>query len=128
MEKKLVLCSTISFLREGYQNKHNLNISILISINKNIPELKRRIMYAMVCIGQSLVPLRTFCRMKHMRKSVTQNACDKICKHIINVLKTVVVESMKITAIGELFKGNQSNITVIGVGIWGMYPIWISAQ
>ncbi|XP_035228868.1 uncharacterized protein LOC118200978 [Stegodyphus dumicola] len=72
----------------------------------------------MRCIGQGLEPLETFCGVMDLGKPVTQNAYDKICKHINAASKTVAIQSMKIAAEEEACKTASNSVTVSGDGTW----------
>lgn len=112
------LYSTISLTCDTCQSKHLLKNSRLIGKKKNVPELNRRIVYAMRCIGKGLEPLKTFCGIMDMDTPVYQSAYDKICKHINRASRDAAVESMKRGASEEAIKSNSCDITVSGDGTW----------
>lgn len=109
--KVFVTCDTCK------EQRHFKN-SKLIGEKQNIPELNRRMVYAMRSIGQGSEPMRTFCGLMDLYPPVTQNAYDKICHHINEASKHVAEKSMKKAGKEEAEETNSRDITVSGDGSW----------
>ncbi|GFV72535.1 hypothetical protein TNCV_2763991 [Trichonephila clavipes] len=63
----------------------------------NAPEINRRSILAMRCIGQGLESLKTFCAVMSLPNPVEQKSHDKLSR----VMKEVAEESMKMAAVEE---------------------------
>ncbi|GFX74305.1 uncharacterized protein TNCV_3452531 [Trichonephila clavipes] len=70
--------------------------------NKNsAPEINRRSILAMRCIGQGLESLKTFCVVMSLPNPVEQKSYDVINNKLSRVMKEVAEESMKRAAVEE---------------------------
>lgn len=108
------LCITCKTCKRSFTLKN----SKIIGDSKNTPEINKRCIYAMRCIGQGLEPLKTFCGIMDLDPPVTQNAYDEICSHINTASKSVAIDVMKRAAEEEVSKTSSSDVTVSGDGTW----------
>ncbi|GFV36403.1 hypothetical protein TNCV_2234501 [Trichonephila clavipes] len=67
----------------------------------NAPEINRRSILAMRCIGQGLESLKTFCAVMSLPNPVEQKSHDVINNKLSRVMKEVAEESMKMAAVEE---------------------------
>ncbi|GFV12848.1 hypothetical protein TNCV_2275841 [Trichonephila clavipes] len=67
----------------------------------NAPEINRRSILAMRCIGQGLESLKTFCAVMSLPNPVEQKSYDVINNKLSRVMKEVAEESMKRAAVEE---------------------------
>lgn len=118
-DKRIIgLSTSISIECEECHRYVSTRNSKLIGVKKNIPEINRRIVYAMRCIGQGLEPLKTFCGIMDFYSPITQKPYDKICENIRLASKSIAVNSMKKAAKEEINLNNSTDITVSGDGTW----------
>ncbi|GFX77797.1 uncharacterized protein TNCV_1107141 [Trichonephila clavipes] len=67
----------------------------------NAPEINRRSILAMRCIGQGLESLKTFCAVMSLPNPVEHKSHDVINNKLSRVMKEVAEESMKMAAVEE---------------------------
>ncbi|GFV07902.1 uncharacterized protein TNCV_4506371 [Trichonephila clavipes] len=84
----------------------------------NAPEINRRSILAMRCIGQGLESLKTFCAVMSLPNPVEQKSYDVINNKLSRVMKEVAEESMKRAAVEENSSSPYNLLTVSGDGIW----------
>ncbi|GBM80681.1 hypothetical protein AVEN_137208-1 [Araneus ventricosus] len=92
--------------------------SKLLGPKKNIPEINRRITYAMRSVGQGLEGMKTFCGIMDLYPPVSQNSYELICRRVNAASKNVAIQSMKKAADEEVVAVNSTDITVSGDGTW----------
>ncbi|GFX06714.1 hypothetical protein TNCV_1753171 [Trichonephila clavipes] len=95
-----------------------LNSCELIGAKKNIPEINRRSVLAMRCIGQGLSALNTFCTIMSLPKPVSQKAYDSINIRIADECETSANASMIDAALEE--KNSRWN-TYLHCCQWGWH-------
>ncbi|GFX92650.1 uncharacterized protein TNCV_4087551 [Trichonephila clavipes] len=111
----LLMCSNCKM------QKKKLNSCELIGAKKNIPEINRRSVLAMRCIGQGLSALNTFCTyfIMSLPKPVSQKAYDSINIRIADECETLANASMRDAALEEkILDGTRNCIAVSGDGTW----------
>ncbi|GFV87073.1 uncharacterized protein TNCV_5112911 [Trichonephila clavipes] len=81
----------------------------------NAPEINRRSILAMRCIGQGLESLKTFCAVMSLPNPVEQKSYD-INNKLPRVMKEVDKENMKRAAVEENSSSPDNLLTVIGDG------------
>ncbi|GFX01311.1 uncharacterized protein TNCV_3729801 [Trichonephila clavipes] len=84
----------------------------------NAPEINRRSILAMTCIGQGLESLKTFCAVMSHPNPVEQKSYDVINNKLSRVMKEVAEESMKRAAVEENSSSPDNLLTVSGDGTW----------
>ncbi|GFX73052.1 uncharacterized protein TNCV_1704541 [Trichonephila clavipes] len=84
----------------------------------NAPEINRRSILAMRCIGQGLESLKTFCAVMSLPNPVEQKSYDVINNKLSRVMKEVAEESMKRAAVEENSSSPDNLLTVSGDGTW----------
>ncbi|GBM19685.1 hypothetical protein AVEN_199854-1 [Araneus ventricosus] len=92
--------------------------SKLLGLKKSIPEINRRITYAMRSVGQGLEGMKTFCGIMDLNPPVSQNSYEQICRRVNAASKNVAIESMKKAADEEVAAVDNTDITVSGDGTW----------
>lgn len=89
-----------------------------IGQKKNIPEVNRRSVLAMRCIGQGLTSLQTFCTLMSLPNPVDQKSYNKINKNIALATKAVAQEIVQKAGLEERSLTAAEGITVSGDGTW----------
>ncbi|GFT76469.1 uncharacterized protein TNCV_3022461 [Trichonephila clavipes] len=84
----------------------------------NAPEINRRSILAMRCIGQGLESLKTFCAVMSLPNTVEQKSYDVINNKLSRVMKEVAEESMKTAAVEENSSSPDNLLKVSGDGTW----------
>ncbi|GFT22076.1 uncharacterized protein TNCV_3271371 [Trichonephila clavipes] len=84
----------------------------------NAPEINRRSILAMRCIGQGLESLKTFCAVMSFPNPVEHKSHDVINNKLSRVMKEVAEESMKMAAVKEYSSSPDNLLTVSGDGTW----------
>lgn len=84
----------------------------------NIPEINRRFIYSMRCIGQGLAGIRNFCGAMDLPPPVEKNAYNKSLRHIACSVSSVASLSMLNSAKQEIEITGNSQLTVSGDGSW----------
>ncbi|GFV72078.1 uncharacterized protein TNCV_2460111 [Trichonephila clavipes] len=84
----------------------------------NAPEINRRSILAMRCIGQGSESLKTFCAVMSLPNPVEQKSYDVINNKLSRVMKEVAEESMKRAAVEENSSSPDNLLTVSGDGTW----------
>ncbi|GFV59008.1 uncharacterized protein TNCV_261861 [Trichonephila clavipes] len=84
----------------------------------NAPEINRRSILAMRCIGQGLESLKSFCALMSLPNPVEQKSYDVINNKLPRVMKEVAEESMKRAAVEENSSSPENLLTVSGDGTW----------
>ncbi|GFT00177.1 uncharacterized protein TNCV_462591 [Trichonephila clavipes] len=96
-----------------------LNSCELIGAKKNIPEINRRFVLAMRCIGQGLSALSIFNAIMSLPKPVFQKAYDSINIKIADECETLANASMSDAALEEkILDGTRNCIAVSGDVTW----------
>ncbi|GFV99440.1 uncharacterized protein TNCV_1514101 [Trichonephila clavipes] len=72
----------------------------------------------MICIGQGLESLKTFCAVMSLPNPVEQKSHDVINNKLSRVMKEVAEESMKMAAVEEYSSSPDNLLTVSGDGTW----------
>ncbi|GFT46556.1 uncharacterized protein TNCV_3184151 [Trichonephila clavipes] len=80
----------------------------------NAPEINRRSILAMICIGQGLESLKTFCAVMSLPNPVEQKSYDVINNKLTRVMKEVAEESMKRAPVEENSSSPDNILTVSG--------------
>lgn len=117
-EQKVGLSTVISLNCEQCGKVATTRNSKMIGVHQNVPEINRRIVYAMRCIGQGLEPLKTFCGIMDFYPPVTQNSYDRINKKINLASKAVALDSMKKATEEEIEACGSRDLTISGDGSW----------
>ncbi|GFX51601.1 uncharacterized protein TNCV_5013051 [Trichonephila clavipes] len=89
-----------------------------LGIKSNAPEINRRSILAIRCIGQGLESLKTFCAVMSLPNPVEQKSYDVINHKLSRVMKEVAEESMKRAAVEENSSSPDNLLTVNGDGTW----------
>ncbi|GBO46529.1 hypothetical protein AVEN_205606-1 [Araneus ventricosus] len=101
-----------------YCNSCNIEVptrnSKLSGPKRNIPEINRRIAYAMRSVGQGLEGMKTFCGIMDLNPPVSQNSYEQICRRVNAASKNVAFESMKKAADEDVAAVDSTDITVSG--------------
>ncbi|GFY05515.1 uncharacterized protein TNCV_218971 [Trichonephila clavipes] len=84
----------------------------------NAPEINRRSILAMRCIGQGLESLKTFSAVMSLPNPVEQKSYDVINNKLSRVMKEVAEESKKRAAVEENSSSPENLLTVSGDGTW----------
>lgn len=91
----------------------------MIGERKNIPEINRRSVLAMRCIGQGHAGLSTFCSVMSLPVPVTRMAYNSINNKLSTVIHNVAEQSMRNATLEEIsLSGYSEGITVSGDGTW----------
>ncbi|GBN83196.1 hypothetical protein AVEN_112635-1 [Araneus ventricosus] len=85
---------------------------------ENIPEINRRITYAMRSVGQGLESMKKFCGIMYLNPPVSQNSYEQICGRVNATSMNVATESMKKATDEEIAAADSTDITVSGDGTW----------
>ncbi|GFT48129.1 uncharacterized protein TNCV_1001211 [Trichonephila clavipes] len=113
------LSSSFLLMCSNCKMQKKLNSCELIGAKKNIPEINRRSVLAMRCIGQGLSALDTFCTIMSLPKPVSQKAYDSINIRIADECETLANASMSDAALEEkILDGTRNCIAVSGDGTW----------
>ncbi|GFX53583.1 hypothetical protein TNCV_2326981 [Trichonephila clavipes] len=97
------LSSSFLLMCSNCKMQKKLNSCELIGAKKNIPEINRRSVLTMRCIGQGLSGLSTFCSIMPLPKPVSQKAYDSINIRIADECETLENASMSDAALEEKF-------------------------
>lgn len=117
-DKKVMGLSTIISISCKTCGVVSTRNSGMLGPKKNVPDINRRIIYALRCIGQGLEGLKTFCGVMDLYSPVTQNAYDNICRKIRDATCEVATESMRKAAEEEAIANGSRKVTVSGDGTW----------
>lgn len=98
--------------------EESLKSSKMIGEKMNVPEINKRSVLAMRCIGEGLSSLSTFCAVMGLPGPVSQKAYDAINQKIQKVTSDVAKSSMQNVAQREISLTGSSDITVSGDGSW----------
>lgn len=91
----------------------------LIGEKSNIPEINRRAIFAMRCIGKSLTDLQTFCNIMCLQNPVSQKAYDAVNNQICVAASSAAENSMQVAVLQETATNfGSTDITVSGDGTW----------
>lgn len=91
----------------------------LLGAKSNIPEINRRAVFAMRCIGKSLTDLKTFCSVMCLQNPVSQKSYDAINRKICTAASSTAEISMHNAVLQESSMTDGSiDITVSGDGTW----------
>ncbi|GFU76611.1 uncharacterized protein TNCV_1272601 [Trichonephila clavipes] len=113
------LSSSFLLMCSNCKMQKKLNSCELIGAKKNIPEINRRSVLAMRCIGQGLSALNTFCTIMSLPKPVSQKAYHSINIRIADECETLANASMSDAALEEkILDGTRNCIAVSGDGTW----------
>ncbi|GFS56430.1 uncharacterized protein TNCV_4302631 [Trichonephila clavipes] len=105
----LLMCSSCKM------QKKKSNPCELIGTKKTIPEICRRSVLAMRCIGQGLSALSTFCTIMSLPKPVSLKVYDSINIKIADVCETLANATMSDAALEEkVLDGTRNCIAVSG--------------
>lgn len=96
----------------------SMKSSKMIGEKMNVPEINRRSVLAMRCIGQGLSSLSTFCAVMGFPAPVSQKAYDAINQNILKATSNVAKSSMQNAVQNEINLTGSSDITVSGDGSW----------
>lgn len=87
----------------------------------NVPEINRRMIYTMRCLGQGLASIKLFCGLMDLPPPVQQTTYEIVVNRIVSATKCVAAESMR-RAVEEEVKlspaPDKREITVSGDGSW----------
>ncbi|GFY22463.1 uncharacterized protein TNCV_2177241 [Trichonephila clavipes] len=113
------LLSSFLLMCSNCKMQKKLNSCELIRAKKNIPEINRRSVLAMRCIGQCLSALSTCCTIMSLPKPVSQKAYDSINIRIADECETLANASMSDAALEEkILDGTRNCIAVSADGTW----------
>lgn len=105
-------CSNCDIIGKFPNSKHS-------GVRKNIPEINKRVTYAMRCIGQGLGGLKTFCCVMDLPPPVTQKAYDNIVDRVRQSTSIVAKMSMEKAVLEEIKENSgKTDITISGDGTW----------
>ncbi|GFW29792.1 uncharacterized protein TNCV_3936591 [Trichonephila clavipes] len=112
--------TTTFFARSKVLNvcKHDSFIKLSENVlEKNIPEINRRFVYAMRTIGQGHAAMTTFCGVMDFPPPVAEKSYNNINKLQL-CSKEVTEASMQSAALEEVTLTNSSDIIISGDGTW----------
>ncbi|KFM57795.1 hypothetical protein X975_00431, partial [Stegodyphus mimosarum] len=90
----------------------------MMGAKSNVPEVNRRFIYAMRCIGQGLAGMKNFCGAMDLPQPVQKSAYHKSLQKITRCVKDVAELSMLNAAKQEIEMTGQSQLTISGDGSW----------
>lgn len=112
------LCSSFVIKCMNCEEKKVVKSSRMIGPRLNIPEINRRSVFSMRCIGQSLAGLTTFCAYMGLPSPISQKAYEQINTRILDATSIVAENAMKAAALEETSLSGTSDITISGDGTW----------
>lgn len=112
------LSSTFLICCKNCNEIKSLKSSKMIGEKRNVPEINRRSILAMRCIGEGLSSLSTFSAVMGLPAPVSQKAYDSINQNILKATSEISKISMQNAAQSEINLSGSSDITVSGDGSW----------
>lgn len=92
--------------------------SNMMGEKSNVPEINRRFIYSMRCIGQGYCSMKTFCGAMDLPEPIQKSAYNRSLRKICNSAKKVAAISMQNAAKQEVEIAGQSGLAVSGDGSW----------
>lgn len=112
------LFSSFDFKCSKCKQAFSVDSSKKVGAKSNAPEVNRRFVYAMRCLGRGLSGMTTFCEVMDLPAPVQQTSYERIQSHLIRAQKHVSTTSMKAAASLECKLTGSRDITCSGDGSW----------
>lgn len=90
----------------------------MVGIKKNSPEINKRFVYAMRCVGNGLAGMQTFCSVMDLPPPIEKATYSKISRQILTAAETAANISQKKAAEDEISMTGDKKITISGDGSW----------